>query len=224
MIINTKQFMFVAVMALSMLLASNSYAQSFPAFPMSFWGGVTINGSPAPAGTTVRAYYGTQLAGEVVLQETSIYGYNSPIKQKLVIASGSGAITFKTQAAGFNGGSETEGTTPVSHSTFQEGQTIEKDLTFTIPIPTPPPSPNGGGGGGGGGGGSFVPTPTPTPALSGTLLNEKADITKDGKVDILDFNVLIVNWGGTSSTSADLNSDGRVDIIDFNMLMVAWPK
>lgn len=83
---------------------------------------------------------------------------------------------------------------------------------------TPPPSsPGGGGGGGGGGGTSPTPTPTPTPSKSG-------DTNNDGKIDILDFNVLMVNWGQHVSGAAhgDLNNDGTVDILDFNMLMVAW--
>lgn len=73
------------------------------------------------------------------------------------------------------------------------------------PTPTPTPSPSSGGGGGGGGGGS----------------TSAADINRDGKVDILDFNTVIVNWG-TSGGAGDLNSDGTVDILDFNMLMANW--
>lgn len=57
---------------------------------------------------------------------------------------------------------------------------------------------------------------TPPPAVI------KGDINKSGKVDIFDFNVLMVQWGGAGSSAADLNSDSKVDIFDFNILMINW--
>ncbi|MCX6811755.1 MAG: dockerin type I domain-containing protein, partial [Candidatus Berkelbacteria bacterium] len=75
-------------------------------------------------------------------------------------------------------------------------------------------------GGGGGGGGMII---AQTPTLSAAA--QKVDANKDGKVDVLDFNSLMVNWGSTTvGNVADFNSDGKVDIIDFNMLMVNWTK
>lgn len=73
---------------------------------------------------------------------------------------------------------------------------------YTINIPT-------------GGGGGYTPPLTP-PALTG-------DANKDGKVDIIDFNLLMVNWGNNpTNLAADLNGDGKVDIFDFNILMINW--
>ena len=85
----------------------------------------------------------------------------------------------------------------------------------------PPSAPAPSGGGGGGGGIPPTSTPSPTPIVAGAT-TKTADINKDGKVDILDFNVLLVNWGTPSNNDADLNGDGKVDIIDFNALIVAW--
>ena len=91
--------------------------------------------------------------------------------------------------------------------------------TINIPTPTPVPAPVSGGGGGGGG---YIPTPTPTPQILGASI-KKGDSNKDGKIDVLDFNTLMVNWGSTSANNlADLNGDGKVDILDFNLLMVNW--
>ena len=47
-----------------------------------------------------------------------------------------------------------------------------------------------------------------------------ADITHDGMVNLLDFNVLSANFGRRGATRAqgDLNYDGRVDLTDFHML------
>ncbi len=145
-------------------------AQTIPAFPMAFWGNVTINGTAAPVGTVVRVYYGSTLAGEVTVQDAGVYGYTELTKQKLVVAEGAGELTFKVVASGFNGGAETGGTSAITHSGFIAGNTTQKDLAFTIAVPSPTPPPaSGGGGGGGGGGGSIVPTPTPvTPVIATT--------------------------------------------------------
>ncbi len=95
------------------------------------------------------------------------------------------------------------------------------------PTPTPTPTPNQGGGGGGGGS-YYSSTPTPTPSVSPapTSLSaeaQKVDANHDGKIDILDFNILMINWGSTSTNNpADFNGDGKVDILDFNLLMIYW--
>ena len=60
-----------------------------------------------------------------------------------------------------------------------------------------------------------------------TTLGEKilGDINRDKKVDIFDFNLLIVNLGDSpKNRKADLTKDGKVDILDFNTLMVNWTK
>jgi hypothetical protein len=80
----------------------------------------------------------------------------------------------------------------------------------------------GGGSGGGGGGGYYMPAvSTPQTALSAL----SGDTNKDNKVDIFDFNILMINWGNTNSgNSADFNNDKKVDIFDFNLMMVNWTK
>jgi hypothetical protein len=60
-------------------------------------------------------------------------------------------------------------------------------------------------GGGGGGGGLYITS------VSNILSAEaqKVDFNKDNKIDILDFNALMVNWGSAS-------------LFDFNLLMINW--
>lgn len=80
------------------------------------------------------------------------------------------------------------------------------------PAPTPPPSSGGGGGGGGGG---VVTTSTTQPY----------DFNSDGNIDVLDFNILMANWGtigGATTATGDANGDGNVDILDFNLLIINW--
>lgn len=51
----------------------------------------------------------------------------------------------------------------------------------------------------------------------------KGDINKDNKVDIFDFNTIMVNWGNNpANLAADLDGNDKVDIFDFNLLMVNW--
>ena len=214
------------IAAVLLLVPASTYAlDGFPAFPMAFWGTVTTNGTAAPVGSVVRAYYGSTLVGTATVQETGVYGYTEPTKQKLIVAEGTGAITFKIQAAGFNGGSETTGDTAITQSSFTSGLTVEKNLPFTITPPSTGGGSGGGGGGGsssggGGGGGRGAPAPTPT-----TSASAKGDATGDGKVDVLDFNSLLIQWGkaGTNLT-ADLDKNGTVDIFDFNLLLINWSK
>lgn len=77
----------------------------------------------------------------------------------------------------------------------------------------------------------FTTAPTPLPASGGGGIppvivdtpKQRADINKDNKIDILDFNTLIVNWGNvTTNNVADFNNDGQVDILDFNLIMISW--
>ena len=52
-----------------------------------------------------------------------------------------------------------------------------------------------------------------------------ADLNRDGKVNLVDFSILLFWWntnGGTSDPSADINSDGKVNLVDFSILLFNW--
>lgn len=52
-----------------------------------------------------------------------------------------------------------------------------------------------------------------------------ADLNRDGRVDLIDFSILIFWWstdGGDSDPSADINSDGSVGLTDFSILLFNW--
>lgn len=57
-------------------------------------------------------------------------------------------------------------------------------------------------------------------------LRKIGDANNDGKVDIFDFNILMIQWGkiipDTMNNIADFDKDGLVGIFDFNILMVHW--
>jgi len=58
----------------------------------------------------------------------------------------------------------------------------------------------------------------------GALICKGADLNFDGKVNIIDFSILLYFWGQTSPENpcADINFDGIVNIIDFSIMMYWW--
>lgn len=155
-----------------LLLPTLAFAQ-MPAFPMAFYGSVTINDAPAPAGTIIRAYYGevvaNNLAGEVVVKENGVYGYALSTGQKLLVKEGIGKIVFTFQSASILNNQETKGITEISYTGFESESAKEFNMPFKYEVPVPPvpptPPPSGGGGGGGGGGGSRGGTSRTIPIL-----------------------------------------------------------
>lgn len=52
-----------------------------------------------------------------------------------------------------------------------------------------------------------------------------ADLNRDGKVNLIDFSILLFWWnsdGGASDPPADINRDGNVSLTDFSILLFNW--
>lgn len=52
-----------------------------------------------------------------------------------------------------------------------------------------------------------------------------ADLNRDGKVNLVDFSILVFWWGtpgGNSNPPADINQNGRVSLEDFSILLFNW--
>ncbi len=52
-----------------------------------------------------------------------------------------------------------------------------------------------------------------------------ADLNRDGKVNLVDFSILLFWWGtdgGSSDPSADINGDAKVNLVDFSILLFNW--
>lgn len=52
-----------------------------------------------------------------------------------------------------------------------------------------------------------------------------SDLNRDGKVNLIDFSILIFWWGspgGSSNPPADINGNGRVGLEDFSILLFNW--
>ncbi|KPJ71221.1 hypothetical protein AMJ50_02890 [Parcubacteria bacterium DG_74_3] len=58
----------------------------------------------------------------------------------------------------------------------------------------------------------------------GALVCKGADLNFDGRVNIVDFSILLYFWGQKtpSNICADINFDGIVNIIDFSIMMYYW--
>lgn len=57
----------------------------------------------------------------------------------------------------------------------------------------------------------------------GDVIN--ADLNRDGRVNLIDFSILLFWWGtagGDSDPPADINQDGVVNLIDFSILLFNW--
>jgi hypothetical protein len=52
-------------------------------------------------------------------------------------------------------------------------------------------------------------------------LCSRADLNKDGRVNLIDFSILLYWWGSTNAT-ADINMDGKVNLTDFSIMMYCW--
>ncbi|MFM2374764.1 MAG: hypothetical protein RLZZ234_759 [Candidatus Parcubacteria bacterium] len=52
-----------------------------------------------------------------------------------------------------------------------------------------------------------------------------SDLNRDGKVNLVDFSILLFHWntdGGRSDPPADINQDGRVTLTDFSIMIFNW--
>lgn len=49
----------------------------------------------------------------------------------------------------------------------------------------------------------------------------RADLNKDGKVNLVDFSIMLTSWN-TPNALADINEDGRVGLADFSILLFNW--
>jgi len=53
-------------------------------------------------------------------------------------------------------------------------------------------------------------------------LIKKADVNRDNRVNLVDFSILLFNWGQPTNLATDYNSDGRVNIVDFSIMLYWW--
>jgi hypothetical protein len=50
---------------------------------------------------------------------------------------------------------------------------------------------------------------------------QRSDLNKDKKINLIDFSILLYNWGKTGPMG-DINQDGKVNLVDFSLMMYCW--
>jgi hypothetical protein len=147
------------LLAPSLALADNS----FPSFPMAFYGSAKLNNENLAINSKIQAYAGDSLVGEVTLSEAGIYGYDAPTKIRLTVGEYSGSeILFKYILPGTSDALIGSSLNKYS-GVFESGKTLNFNINFTtVSVPSTPSTGGGGSGsssGGGGGGGSAAIKP-----------------------------------------------------------------
>ncbi len=83
---------------LILLIALIGTASAIPALPAEFTGSVTIDGSPAPAGTVITARIGDRDCGSLTLTTAGVFGGDSTFDTRLLVSGEDGdagkTITF----------------------------------------------------------------------------------------------------------------------------------
>jgi hypothetical protein len=130
-------FLFLAV--LLAMVATPVYADSAPALPHAFYGAVEINGSPAPAGTSVKVVgEGVQTGvgtNPIVTTVEGEYGGGAdPMAPKLVVQ---GTVADGTIVTFYVNGFSTGQT-----ATWHSGEVTEVDLAVTIEEDAVPDEPD----------------------------------------------------------------------------------
>ena len=202
---------FILFISIGLLLPVVAFSQT-PSLPHQFFGTVSFIDGVAPDGLSVEARIVGIIAGSSVTADGK-YGYNPNL---LFVTDGQGVNAGKTVEFYIDGIKANETAIFVNGNSSQ----INLIVPALLPVTSTPTSGGSGGGTGGVSGGAIVPS-IPTSPLSAAA--QAVDANNDGKIDVLDFNALMVNWGNASANNtADFNSDGKVDVFDFNLLMINW--
>ncbi|WP_292729898.1 hypothetical protein [Methanoculleus sp.] len=187
-----------AVITLVLLCALVSWAWAIPTLPCAFQGSVTIDGNPAPAGTTVAALIDGETRGEITTTEIGKYGDYMELGDKLVVG-GDGEDAGKTIRFTVNGvyAGET--------ATFTAGDGRRLDLS----VSTGGSGPSSGGGGSSSAGGSgttaqsTTPTTGQTPGAGELQTTSTGTVTRSVTVTTEDRTCTLAVASGVAATGAD---------------------
>ncbi|MCK9306534.1 MAG: hypothetical protein M0P17_03285, partial [Methanoculleus sp.] len=143
-------------MALVLLLAlavgvSAAETSLPPTFPHDFWGSVTIDGAPAPAGTVITAMIGDTAYGSIATTKTGEYGSSSRHEGNRLMVSATEERSGETITFRVNGETARETATFTPDSTTRLDLSVAGEST---------PTPGSGGSGGGSQGSTSTSTPT----------------------------------------------------------------
>jgi len=203
---------FLVLAFLGLLLPVFVFAQGL-GIPHQFYGQVTFTNGVTLDGLLVKAKINNSTVGSSVTADGK-YGYTDLLLVTDTQSTNAGKIIEfyvsgikANETAIFVNGVSTNLNLTVTETLEENGDSEEED--------------EGDGGGGSSGGGDTYTPPVITSELSEAA--QAVDANNDDKIDVLDFNTLMVNWGSTATGNlADFDNNNKVDIFDFNLLMIHW--
>ena len=136
------------------------FATAVPPLPAAYFGNITVNGEPAPAGTTIIAKIDGVERGRITTTISGMYGED--FYERLIVEGGENEDIVRFHVE------EVEAKESV---TWVSGcDPTQVDLTFVgVPTPTPTPTPTPSNGRDGGGYVPTTPTPTEKPPAVGKV-------------------------------------------------------
>jgi len=194
------------ILLLALATGVSAAEASPPTFPHDFWGSVTIDGAPAPAGITITATIGETTYGSIVTTKAGEYGSSSRYEGGRLVVSATDGHAGETITFLVNGRAARE-TAP-----FTPDSTTRLDLSVAGgSTPTP-----GNGGGGGPSGSSPTPVETSPPAVPvgqvSLPLSETGEVSESVTVRTGDGAGLLTVGEGTRARDKDGNPLGEVTI------------
>lgn len=204
-----KKFLF-SILSVALFLPITALGQGTPPpLPLLVYGDITINGSAAPIGTIV-----------------SIEKENTEIARVAIVTTGKYSTQIASSYAGSLLSYKVDGSLVIQKTAANPATKASDKIDLTVGSAPVVVSSGGGGSASATVSPSSSASPSATPSATPTPLTaeqQKVDTNNDAKIDVLDFNALMVDWGQAGANlSTDFNSDGTVDIFDFNMLMINW--
>lgn len=136
------------LLAIAIVFLLFGVAAATPAIAHQFYGTVSNNLGPAPAGSTIIAKINDNVRGSITVTTPGVFGGPDDWDDKLVVTADSSEIgqTIVFWVNGYQA-------TPTA--VYQEGGKSAIALTYTVPVPTTTPT-------------TGTPTPTPTPTIMPT--------------------------------------------------------
>jgi len=181
-----KATVFIVLALLLVLCAAPVYANGVPPLPHAFYGGLTVNNSPAPTGTQVEARGEGVLTGSenpIVTTEVGSYGSTARLIVQGDILDGA-TLTFYVNGV-------STGQTAAWHS----GNTTELALSVTISVPT----------GGGGGGGFLTAVTNLFGTVAGYPISSTGVVLNTITATSADGNLILTIPSGTTALDKDGN-------------------
>lgn len=189
-------------------------------FTLSISQGTTTTVSGIFLGPTIGADQSTIKLTETV----TVLGTTAPSSEVTIYVASEETTTFKVTAGtdglwtkqflGSDLGIGDHNVKSKAVAPTQEISGFSNTVPITVTEPPPPPEPEP------------TPTPAPAPAPDPCDGKNRADINCDGKVNLVDFSILLFYWKKTNPANAraDISRDGVVNLTDLSILLFHWTK